>query len=142
MKSFSVGMAALALGLAAAPAARAAPPAQHKNQAQQNAHAMFAKWDLDNDGSLDAAELAKAFRGPKAKPIDGKPTVNDQHPDHAFLARFDTDKDGKISRAEFERFEKTLVSRPVAQRRPATYSRTHRPSYYRGPVRHRPGHRR
>jgi Ca2+-binding EF-hand superfamily protein len=93
--------------------------------------ALFAAWDLDKDGYLDKEELAKAFRGPKAKPFDYKAPSKDAkdkdtdkdtskdakdkdtskdakkpdysaYPDYQFLVQLDTDGDEKISRDEFE----------------------------------------
>lgn len=141
MRSLIICLSALAISGMAAPKAAAAP-APHNNPGQRNAHALFARWDLDNDGVLDAAELAKAFRGPKAKPVNGKPALDDQHADHAFLARFDSNKDRKIDRAEFEKYEQTFISNNNHRKRGKNYNRGHRPNRFAGLRGHRPGIRR
>src|SRR5262249_37510029 len=58
---------------------------------------------------VDRAELAKAFRGPGARPYKGTAPalkVQDKYPDYAFMIQVDQNKDGKISSDEFEEWIK------------------------------------
>lgn len=128
----------LAAGVVTAALAFGSPQAQAQPGGNHALDAGFAKADKNNDGFLDAEELAKAFRGPNAKVIADKAgTTGEAHPDHAFLDAWDANKDGKISRAEFEKYEqKTLAATRVANNRNRNYTRLGRPSY-RSPHRHR-----
>jgi HEAT repeat protein len=77
----------------------------------------FADWflaaDTNKDGFLDKEELARAMRGPAAKPYDYRlpnqspkqfgPVDFAMYPDYAFLYRVGRN-DGRISRHQFERW--------------------------------------
>lgn len=119
------------LTLALAAGAAPAQPGGHRFDAS------FTLADRNKDGFLDAAELARAFRGANAKVIDDKVGAKETHPDHAFLDAWDANKDGKISLAEFERYESAaLASARTAANRGRTYTRGGRAGY-RAPLRHR-----
>ncbi|HWY88978.1 MAG TPA: HEAT repeat domain-containing protein [Gemmataceae bacterium] len=88
---------------------------------QSQLRGWFSATDTNKDNFLDKDELARALRGPKAKPYDYTPDDKpakklgpgdfSTYPDYAFLCRIDRDNDGKISKDEFERwaFDYTLV---------------------------------
>jgi hypothetical protein len=75
---------------------------------------LFDKWDLNRDGSLDRAELAKAFRGADAQPYkgDGKAPTDAtarKYPDYQFLVELDQDRDSKISQREWDDWARTYA---------------------------------
>jgi hypothetical protein len=65
-------MAALGLGLFFFPEIKATGATVSTTAIRGQLRLLFAEWDLNEDGYLDKAELAKAFRGPDAKPYDYK----------------------------------------------------------------------
>ena len=119
--ALSFALAAVAL---ADPPKPTSPPADQSDPPgttlyMDQLRALFAAWDLNGDDYLDKAELAKAFRGPDAKPYDYKKNTDSpssdtptdptaaKKPDYSgdadynFLVRLDQDGDGQISRDEF-----------------------------------------
>ena len=114
-----------------------AAPVHGQQNGRHPLDAGFAKWDTNKDGLLDAAELAKAFRGPNAKAIEDKIGAKEAHPDHAFMDAWDANKDGKVSKAEFEKYEQKVVAEArAAMNRKNNYTRAGRPNY-RNPRTHR-----
>jgi hypothetical protein len=114
-RGWPLGLAVLAAVLSWAgfgsPRAAAAVPTLTVIRAQLKQ--VFNAWDLNSDGFLDKAELAKAFRGPGAKPFDyrakgknpekipRKQPDYSSYPDYQFLVQLDTDKDQRISKKEW-----------------------------------------
>jgi Ca2+-binding EF-hand superfamily protein len=120
-----LALAALAWAGKAAAADKEPPDPPGTTQYMDQIRLLFAAWDLNLDGNLDKEELAKAFRGPDAKPYDYKKASTDktittdpakdppkdpakadkpdylQYPDYQFLTMLDKDGDGQISRSEF-----------------------------------------
>lgn len=73
-----------------------------ESPAQANVHVLFEKWDKNQDGMLDAKELAKALRGPNAEPVphaslEKRSATPERHADQRFLDKYDKDRDGSIS---------------------------------------------
>ncbi|MBI2805516.1 MAG: hypothetical protein HYX68_11115 [Planctomycetes bacterium] len=101
-------------GLAQAQTKSAGP--RHDPLVEAQLRVSFGRVDLNKDGFLDAAELAKSFRGPNAKPAP-QPAFDDtgnfvypdgqtkaKYQDQIYLLALDKDYDGQISWAEFEEY--------------------------------------
>jgi hypothetical protein len=128
---------ALALSpLAAAGVRAAAVPSA--TTIREQLRLLFKTWDLNDDDYLDREELARAFRGPKAKPYEplsrdktednkdkgesknpvGKTDRPDKpdkpeyakYPDYVFLTEVDENGDGKVSRKEFETWARAYAT--------------------------------
>jgi len=112
-----VKVAALAffLGVAALPAQAQVSAGKHDPLVEAKLRADFARVDLNKDGFLDADELAKAFRGPKAKappPLEYDDTgtvkpgtgLDRKLADQTYLYALDKDFDSRISWPEFEEY--------------------------------------
>ncbi len=120
--------AALALALPAAGARAADIPSSTTLKGQLRL--LFKVWDRNDDGYLDREELARAFRGPKAKPYEPPPRAKTddktepardadkdrparpeflKYPDYVFLIELDANGDGKISRKEFETWARSYA---------------------------------
>lgn len=106
---------------------------RHDPLVEAQLRATFGRADLDKDGFLDAAELARSFRGPNAKPAP-RPDYDDKanfvfpggqsgpkYQDQTYLLALDKDFDSRISWAEFdeygEAYAAALRGQQLAQQR-------------------------
>lgn len=102
----------------------AAPSASSTQNTMTDAQlrVLFRAADKNNDGYLDAEELAIAFRGPRAKPmphfalhdLQGKtyPVTQDlrRYPDEIFRLAADTDFDGRVSWPEYRAYGESYAT--------------------------------
>ncbi len=92
------------------------PAVRHDPLVEAQLRVSFGRMDLNKDGLLDDVELARAFRGPRAKPVP-LPQFDDKgnytspsgqaglkYPDQVYLLALDQDGDGRISWAEFDSY--------------------------------------
>lgn len=111
----------LALAVGALPVDARAADAVGTTAIRGQLRLLFKSWDLNNDGYLDRAELARAFRGARAKPYQPEPPAKDKggkdgkpdfskYPDYAFLIELDQNGDGKVSRKEFESWARDFAA--------------------------------
>jgi len=69
---------------------------------------VFANWDQNDDGKVDAAELARVYRGPQAKAIEPSTDPKQLEPfaDYQVFKLMDRNTDLVITRAEFDGWAK------------------------------------
>ncbi|MBY0228376.1 MAG: EF-hand domain-containing protein, partial [Gemmataceae bacterium] len=92
------------------------PVTKHDPLVDAQLRVSFGRMDSNKDGFLDDVELARAFRGPKARPAP-MPAYNDKgefvmpsgqaglkYPDQVYLLALDQDGDGRVSWAEFDSY--------------------------------------
>lgn len=108
--------------LAAQPTAPRPASSKHDPVVEAQLRASFGRVDLNRDGFLDDAELAKAFRGTTAKPppplsFDEKgypirpagPSTT-SYPDQVYRLALDRNSDGRISWAEFDEYGESYAA--------------------------------
>jgi hypothetical protein len=115
---------------------RERPPDPRMQQLVGDLRALFNYWDEDRNNSLDAAELARGFRGEKATPYQPDPKDKDapagteekspgvkdkpkprlkfeemrrKYPDYDFLMHWDQDRNDKVSADEFTEFRNQVL---------------------------------
>ena len=141
-------LAAAAHGQFSIPPAGTAKPAGKYPLLDYKLRLAFDRMDLNKDGYLDRDELAKAFRGAKAKAAPplyddkGQVTVGGRqaptkYPDLMFLTALDKDGDDQISWNEYRTYWETAYANYLAAYRhgPAqafNYAPRRNGNYYRG----------
>jgi hypothetical protein len=121
--SFSVWWCALALALADGPIkAPADPPGTSGIMARYRL--WFAAADTNNDGMLDKEELAKAFRGPNAKPFDYVPPpkpAKGKAEEKDKANKPESEHSSKSENSEKDRAEKSEKDKPAKKRDYSAY---------------------
>lgn len=123
---FSLGLCALTAS-AFAPSIVAQQGVKHDASVELQLRALFNRYDLNKDGFLDAGEVAKAYRGPTAKPApqpgyDSKGNFvapqgsnSYKYPDQLFLLAADRNHDDRVSWDEYDVYGESIVLRAKNQ---------------------------
>lgn len=120
--------------------AGAQPKIKHDPNVEVQLRTLFNRYDLNKDGFLDAEEVAKAYRGPTAKPapqpgFDSKgnfvaPASSSgyKYPDQVFMLAADRNGDNRVSWDEYDVYGESIVLRAKnqAQAMRAAYARAQR----------------